>query len=77
MGTLANGFSDDDAKAPAAKVLQKWRPHVLPSAPPKAEKPLIGGAEPSGGAGIDVNAGVAKAEEIKSPTNGMPVAAAG
>ena len=48
----ANPFSDDDAKGPAAKVLAKWRPHVLPS-PAKPSTPL--------------NTNGVKSEEAKSP----------
>ena len=48
----AKVFLDDDAKGPAAKVLAKWRPQVLPP-PAKPSTPL--------------NMNGLKSEEVKSP----------
>lgn len=47
----AKPFLDDDAKGPAAKVLAKWRPQVLPAKP---STPLI-------------HMNGVKSEEVKSP----------
>lgn len=77
----AKAFLDDDAKGPAAKVLTKWRPQVLP--PP---------AQPS----TSLNINGVKSEDAKNPSpstlahttpvggeqmehkqGGFPVAAAG
>ncbi|KAL9100606.1 MAG: hypothetical protein Q9163_004043 [Psora crenata] len=75
----------DDAKAPAAKLLQKWRPHVLPpvprapqrtneAAPPTAE-PTESRSQPQPDTSpVDAM----KAEgDMNTSTAGMPVAAAG
>ncbi|KAL9127207.1 MAG: hypothetical protein Q9217_003863 [Psora testacea] len=80
----------DDAKAPTTKILQKWRPHILPPKPQpqsQAQPPtqtngaLPPPAEPSdprSPSRPEASSASAKAEgEIKSPTAGMPVAAAG
>ena len=59
----------DDARAPASKVLQKWRPALVqpksdkPSAPPSGE---TSGSPPSAVAG-----------DIQAQAKSMPVAAAG
>ncbi|KAG8530783.1 uncharacterized protein KY384_004140 [Bacidia gigantensis] len=75
--------NNDDARAPAAKLLQKWRPHVLPPAPPKQEKPVDPTPAPLPGTkasdpAIAPESSVKSEGDLKSPTTtGLPVAAAG
>ncbi|KAI4237193.1 MAG: hypothetical protein L6R40_005971 [Gallowayella cf. fulva] len=71
-------LSDDDAKAPAAKLLKKLRPEVLKEASPKAEPPPpaegIASRPPNGGK-EDLPLASVKDEGIEAPPNA--VAAAG
>ena len=82
---LLTAVLDDDAKAPAAKHLAKWRPHILesegktntslsPNTPSKSE----GIQEPSVSSLPHANAASAgEGEQMNANQGALPVAAAG
>ena len=79
-GHVADKYQDDDARAPTAKLLTRWRPHVLPASAPK-QVPNASGPEMNDPRSppppASDSSGVRKVEDMKSPTTKQPVAAAG
>lgn len=72
---------DDDAKGPAAKVLAKWRPQVLPP-PTKPSTPLnINGVKPEEAKSTPpstlAHTTSVGGEQMEHKQGGFPVAAAG
>ena len=78
-------LSDDDAKAPTAKHLAKWRPHVLASESKPKPNPALNGLQdpedsnstPSSAPSPPSPIVKAEGEQMKSNQAGQAVAAAG
>ena len=75
-------LADDDAKAPTAKHLARWRPQVLASESKQSLAPALNGVDHPGDSkpglsSAPVPASKAEGEQMKSNQAGHAVAAAG